>query len=178
MAVLLPAQTGGPRGHTTRVASLRSGAAGGDRHRRTSRSRADTRKQRASKGTPEAGRRHRRHKNTVWRTTRAREASPSDPARTKGWCTTRAQEAGLSVSARQTPQTMNTRHRRPYSDGDNSEPTKQAEHRAGYNTKNENPNTPTQHAPPRGGPRINTAPPNRGEGAHTSTALTPAKQTT
>ena len=68
--------------------------------------------------------------------------------------------------ATQTPQATNTRQRRPYGDGDNSEPTKQAEHQAGYNTTNRNPNTPTQQAPPRGGPRTNTARPNRGGGGH------------
>ena len=60
--------------------------------------------------------------------------------------------------ARQTPQTTNTRQRRPHGGGDNSEPTKPAGHRAGYNTTNRHPNTLTQHSPPRGGPGTNTAP--------------------
>ena len=68
--------------------------------------------------------------------------------------------------ATQTPQATNTRQRQPYGDGDNRETTKQAEHPAGYNTTNQNPNTPTQQAPPRGGPRTNRARPNRGGGGH------------
>ena len=62
-----------------------------------------------------------------------------------------ARTSTAPTPARQTPQTNNTRQRRPYGGGDNRKPTKQAEHRAGYNTTNRNPNTPTQHAPLRGG---------------------------
>ena len=86
-------------------------------------------------------------------------------------CSTLHQGGGARTNtaptpARQTPQTTNTRQRRLYSGGGNSKPTKQAEHPAGYNTTKQNPNTPTQHAPPRGGPRTNTARPNRGGGTH------------
>ena len=76
-----------------------------------------------------------------------------------------ARTSTAPTPARQTPQTTNTRQRRLYGGGDNSEPTKPAGHPAGYNTMNGHPNTPTQHAPPRGGPRTNTA-------------QTPAKPTT
>ena len=56
----------------------------------------------------------------------------------------------------------------------NSEPT----HQAGYNTTNENPNTPTQHAPPRGGRRTDTARPNTGGGTqeHNTNPAKPTKQ--
>ena len=40
--------------------------------------------------------------------------------------------------ATQTPQATDTRQRRPYGGGDDSEPTKQAEHPAGHNTTNRN----------------------------------------
>ena len=76
-----------------------------------------------------------------------------------------ARTSTAPTPARQKPQTTNSRQRRPYGGRDNSKPTKQAEHRAGYNTTNQNLKTPTQHAPPRGGPRTNTARPNR-EGGH------------
>ena len=122
-------------------------AAGSHKHQRTAESRADTRKRRASKETRAAGQRHPRNKNTGWHTARTPEAGPSDPARTTGWRTTRAPEAGPSVLARQIPHTTNTQQRRPYGGGDNREPTKQAEHRAGSNTTNQNPNTLTQHTP-------------------------------
>ena len=128
--------------------------------------RPGTAQTRASKGPRAAGRRHQRNNHKEWRTARAREAGPSDPARTKGWRTTRTREAGPSVPARKTPQTGNTRQRRPYGGGDNNTPTKHAEHPAGYNTTNQNPNTPTQQAPSRGGPRTSTARPNKGGGAH------------
>ena len=125
-------------------------AAGGDKHQCTARSRADTRKRRVSKGKRAAGQRHPRKENTGWCTARAREAGPSDPARTKWWRTTRAWEADPSLPARQTPQTTNTRQRWLYGGGDNNEPIKQAEHQAGDNTTKRNQTTPTQHAPPKG----------------------------
>ena len=78
----------------------------------------------------------------------------------------RARTSTAPTPARQTPQTTNTRQCRPYGGEDKSEPSKPAGHPAGYNTTNSNPNTTTQHAPPRGGARTNTAHPNRGWGTH------------
>ena len=119
---------------------------------------------RATKGTPAAARRHPRNKKRGCRTARALEAGPSDPARTKGWRTTCAREAGPSVPARRTPETTNAQQRRPYGGGDNSTPTKQAEHPAGYNTTKRNPSTRTQHAPPRGGGANKHGTPQQGGG--------------
>ena len=157
-------QRGGRRQQAEGRGGLGRGAAParGDKHQRTARNRADARKRGASKGTRAAERQHPRNKNMGWRTARAREAGPSDRARTKGWRTRRAWEADPSAAARQTPQTTDTRERRPYSGGDNGKPTKQAEQRAGYDTTNRNPKKPTRHASPRGGPRTNTARPNKG----------------
>ena len=73
-----------------------------------------------------------------------------------------ARTSTAPAPAGQKPQTTSIQQRRPYCGGNNGEPTKQAEHSAGYNTTNRNPNTPTQHAPPRGGPCTNTAPRTRG----------------
>ena len=110
--------------------------------------------------TPAVRRRIQQHTNKTSRaSSRLQHHKP-------GWRTTRAREAGPSVPARKTPQTTNTRPRRPYGGGHNSTQTKQAEHPAGYNTTNRNPNTPTQHAPPIGGPHTSTARPNRGGGTH------------
>ena len=67
--------------------------AGGNKHQCKAGSHEDTRGRWASKGKRAAGRRHARNKNTGLRTARAQEASPSDPARTKGWRTTRARGA-------------------------------------------------------------------------------------
>ena len=47
-----------------------------------------------------------------------------------------ARTSTTPTRARQTPQTTNTRKCRPYGGGNNSKPTKQAEHPAGYNTTN------------------------------------------
>ena len=66
--------------------------------------------------------------------------------------------------ATQTPQATNTRLRRPYGGGDNSEPTKQAEHPAGYNTTNQNQNTATQQANPMGGTHKHGTPQQGGGG--------------
>ena len=89
-----------------------------------------------------------------------------------------ARTSTAPAPARQTQQTTNIRQRRPYGGGDNSKPTKQAEHPAGYNTTNRNPNSPTQHAPPRGGPRTNTARPNRGGGGTDQHSTSPGQTNT
>ena len=88
-----------------------------------------------------------------------------------------ARTSTAPTPARQTTQTTHTRQRRPYGGRDNSEPTKPARHPAGYNTTNRNPNTPTEHSPPRGGGTHQHDTPQQGGGARTGTAPTPAKPT-
>ena len=96
----------------------------------------------------------------------AREAGPSDQARTKGWRTTSAREASPSEPARKTPKTTNSRQRRPYGGGDNNEPTKQAEHRAVYNTTNQKPKQADTTGPTKGGGTHKHGTPQQGGGSN------------
>ena len=79
--------------------------------------------------------------------------------------------------ATHTPQATDNRQRQPYGGGDNSEPTKQAEHPAGCNTTN--PNRTRRHSTPHQGSATHKhGTPQQGGGTRTSTAPTPAKPTT